>query len=138
MANLGAHGDSNDNNAIVGQEAGGLEAIVQLTQSNHEGVKQEAAGALWNLSFDDKNRESIAAFGGVEALVICFLFFLFLFFFISFVFQLHLGETYPLVSYNIFRWHLRSPVHMHPQVCKREQLVLFGDYLSQKESGATI
>ncbi|ESQ44043.1 hypothetical protein EUTSA_v10005776mg [Eutrema salsugineum] len=69
LANLAAHGDSNDNNAAVGQEAGALEALVQLTQSPHEGVKQEAAGALWNLSFDDKNRESIAAFGGVEALV---------------------------------------------------------------------
>ncbi|GMJ01205.1 F-box Armadillo protein 1, ARABIDILLO-1, F-BOX Protein 5 [Hibiscus trionum] len=30
---------------------------------------QEAAGALWNLSFDDRNREAIAAGGGVEALV---------------------------------------------------------------------
>lgn len=79
MANLAAHGDSNNNNAAVGQEAGALEALVQLTQSPHEGVKQEAAGALWNLSFDDKNRESIAAFGGVEALVLCFLFYLFYF-----------------------------------------------------------
>lgn len=33
--------------------------------------RQEAAGALWNLSFDDRNREAIAAAGGVEALV-CF------------------------------------------------------------------
>ena len=32
-------------------------------------IRQEAAGALWNLSFDDRNRESIAAAGGVEALV---------------------------------------------------------------------
>lgn len=31
--------------------------------------RQEAAGALWNLSFDDRNREAIAAVGGVEALV---------------------------------------------------------------------
>ncbi|KAJ4905327.1 Protein ARABIDILLO 2 [Raphanus sativus] len=69
LANLAAHGDSNNNNAAVGQEAGALEALVQLTKSPHEGVQQEAAGALWNLSFDDKNRESIAAFGGVEALV---------------------------------------------------------------------
>ncbi|XP_010544576.1 PREDICTED: protein ARABIDILLO 1-like [Tarenaya hassleriana] len=69
LANLAAHGDSNNNNAAVGQEAGALEALVQLTQSAHEGVRQEAAGALWNLSFDDKNRESIAAAGGVEALV---------------------------------------------------------------------
>ncbi|KAL1225235.1 Protein ARABIDILLO 1 [Cardamine amara subsp. amara] len=69
LANLAAHGDSNNNNASVGQEAGALEALVQLTQSPHEGVRQEAAGALWNLSFDDKNRESIAATGGVEALV---------------------------------------------------------------------
>jgi hypothetical protein len=26
--------------------------------------RQEAAGALWNLSFDDRNREAIAAAGG--------------------------------------------------------------------------
>jgi hypothetical protein len=32
-------------------------------------IRQEAAGALWNLSFDDRNRESIATAGGVEALV---------------------------------------------------------------------
>ncbi|GFZ00699.1 similar to ARABIDILLO-1 [Actinidia rufa] len=69
LANLAAHGDSNSNNAAVGREAGALEALVQLTRSPHEGVRQEAAGALWNLSFDDRNRESIAAAGGVEALV---------------------------------------------------------------------
>ncbi|KAK4397398.1 protein ARABIDILLO 1 [Sesamum angolense] len=69
LANLAAHGDSNSNNAAVGQEAGALDALVQLTRSPHDGVKQEAAGALWNLSFDDRNREAIAAAGGVEALV---------------------------------------------------------------------
>ncbi|XP_022770196.1 protein ARABIDILLO 1-like isoform X4 [Durio zibethinus] len=69
LANLAAHGDSNSNNAAVGQEAGALEALVQLTRSPDEGVRQEAAGALWNLSFDDRNREAIAAAGGVEALV---------------------------------------------------------------------
>ncbi|KAJ6835517.1 protein ARABIDILLO 1-like [Iris pallida] len=69
LANLAAHGDSNGNNAAVGQEAGALEALVQLTCSPNEGVRQEAAGALWNLSFDDRNREAIAAGGGVEALV---------------------------------------------------------------------
>ncbi|KAK4411207.1 protein ARABIDILLO 1 [Sesamum angolense] len=69
LANLAAHGDSNSNNAVVGQEAGALEALVQLTRSQHDGVRQEAAGALWNLSFDDRNREAIAASGGVEALV---------------------------------------------------------------------
>lgn len=31
--------------------------------------RQEAAGALWNLSFDDRNWEAIAAASGVEALV---------------------------------------------------------------------
>lgn len=31
--------------------------------------RHEAAGALWNLSFDDKNREAIAAAGGIVALV---------------------------------------------------------------------
>ncbi|KAJ8565572.1 hypothetical protein K7X08_008148 [Anisodus acutangulus] len=69
LANLAAHGDSNSNNAAVGQEAGALEALVQLTRSPHDGVRQEAAGALWNLSFDDRNREAIAEAGGVEALV---------------------------------------------------------------------
>lgn len=69
LANLAAHGDSNGNNAAVGQEPGALEALVHLTGSHHEGVRQEAAGALWNLSFDDRNREAIAAAGGVEALV---------------------------------------------------------------------
>ncbi|EEF51610.1 ubiquitin-protein ligase, putative [Ricinus communis] len=69
LANLAAHGDSNSNNAAVGQEAGALEALVQLTCSQHEGVRHEAAGALWNLSFDDKNREAIAAAGGIVALV---------------------------------------------------------------------
>ncbi|CAA6666972.1 unnamed protein product [Spirodela intermedia] len=69
LANLAAHGDSNSNNAAVGQETGALEALVQLTCSQNEGVRQEAAGALWNLSFDDRNREAIAAAGGVEALV---------------------------------------------------------------------
>ncbi|KAG5565410.1 hypothetical protein RHGRI_001337 [Rhododendron griersonianum] len=69
LANLAAHGDSNSNNAAVGRETGALEALVQLTRSPHEGVRQEAAGALWNLSFDDRNREAIAAAGGVEALV---------------------------------------------------------------------
>ncbi|XP_073270207.1 protein ARABIDILLO 1-like isoform X1 [Primulina huaijiensis] len=70
LANLAAHGDSNSNNAAVGQEAGALEALVQLTRSLHDGVRQEAAGALWNLSFDDRNREAIAAAGGAEALVV--------------------------------------------------------------------
>lgn len=69
LANLAAHGDSNSNNAAVGQEAGALDALVQLTRSPHDGVRQEAAGALWNLSFDDRNREAIASAGGVEALV---------------------------------------------------------------------
>lgn len=39
MANLAAHGDNNDNNAAVGQEAGALEALVQLTGSHNEGVR---------------------------------------------------------------------------------------------------
>lgn len=38
--------------------------------------RQEAAGALWNLSFDDRNREAIAAAGGVQALVCLAYFFL--------------------------------------------------------------
>ncbi|KAK6162626.1 hypothetical protein DH2020_002467 [Rehmannia glutinosa] len=69
LANLAAHGDSNNNNAAVGQEVGAVEALLQLTRSSHDGVRQEAAGALWNLSFDDRNREAIATSGGVEALL---------------------------------------------------------------------
>ncbi|XP_071691184.1 protein ARABIDILLO 1-like [Rutidosis leptorrhynchoides] len=69
LANLAAHGDSNTNNAAVGQEPGALDALVLLIRSQHDGVRQEAAGALWNLSFDDRNREGIASAGGVEALV---------------------------------------------------------------------
>ncbi|KAL6323059.1 hypothetical protein AAG906_024629 [Vitis piasezkii] len=59
LANLAAHGDSNSNNAAVGQEAGALEALVLLTKSPHEGVRQEAAGALWNLSFDDETMKQL-------------------------------------------------------------------------------
>ncbi|XP_057747206.1 uncharacterized protein LOC130966418 isoform X2 [Arachis stenosperma] len=33
LANLAAHGDSNSNNAAVGQEASALEELVQLTRS---------------------------------------------------------------------------------------------------------
>ncbi|XP_050282478.1 protein ARABIDILLO 1-like [Quercus robur] len=55
LTNLAAHGDSNINNAATGQEAGALEAFVQLKRSPNKGVRQEAAGALWNLSFDDRN-----------------------------------------------------------------------------------
>ncbi|KAK9015520.1 hypothetical protein V6N11_006625 [Hibiscus sabdariffa] len=58
LANLAAHGDSNSNNAAVGQEAGALEALVQLIHSPHEGVR---------------NREVIAVGGVVEALVKIFL-----------------------------------------------------------------
>lgn len=39
LANLAAHGDSNSNNAAVGQEAGALEALVQLTRSPNDGVR---------------------------------------------------------------------------------------------------
>ncbi|KAI3804244.1 hypothetical protein L1987_25640 [Smallanthus sonchifolius] len=69
LANLTAHGDSNTNNVAVGQEAGAIDALILLVRSQHATVRQEAAGALWNLSFDDRNRERIALVGGVEALV---------------------------------------------------------------------
>lgn len=39
LANLAAHGDSNSNNATVGQEAGAFETLVQLTRSPHDGVR---------------------------------------------------------------------------------------------------
>ncbi|KAK6121605.1 hypothetical protein DH2020_044647 [Rehmannia glutinosa] len=69
LTNLAAHWDTNGHDSAVGQEAGALDALVQLTRSRHDGVRKEAAGALWNLSYDHRNREEIAAAGGVEALV---------------------------------------------------------------------
>ncbi|MCI64211.1 protein ARABIDILLO 1-like, partial [Trifolium medium] len=54
----------------VGQEAGALDALIQLTHSPHEGVRKEAACALWKILLcDDRNHEAIAAAGGVQALV---------------------------------------------------------------------
>ncbi|KAJ6709888.1 PROTEIN ARABIDILLO 1 [Salix koriyanagi] len=68
LANLAAHGDSNSNNAAVGQEAGALEALVQLTRSLHEGVRKLLVHyGTYHLMTG--NREAIAAAGGVEALV---------------------------------------------------------------------
>ncbi|CAI5457622.1 unnamed protein product [Closterium sp. Yama58-4] len=69
LANLAAHGDCNRNSAAVGAEPSAIPALVGLLQSPNESLKQEGAGALWNLSFDERNREAIAAAGGVEALV---------------------------------------------------------------------
>ncbi|KAK6120728.1 hypothetical protein DH2020_045529 [Rehmannia glutinosa] len=69
LTNFTSHGDTNYNAAAVGQETGALDALVQLIRSRHDGVRQEAAGALWNLSSDDRNQEAVAAAGGVEALV---------------------------------------------------------------------
>ncbi|KAJ4896235.1 Protein ARABIDILLO 2 [Raphanus sativus] len=69
LANLAAHDDSNNNNAAIGKEPRALETIIQLTRSHHGGVKLEAAGALWNLAYDENNRELIAALGGVQASV---------------------------------------------------------------------
>ncbi|KAH7863248.1 hypothetical protein Vadar_015272 [Vaccinium darrowii] len=72
LANLASHAYDNGAQAPigVGQEAGAVQALVKLTYSTHEGVRMEAASALWNLSFDDeRNPEAIAAAGGVEALV---------------------------------------------------------------------
>lgn len=43
LANLAAHGDKNNNNAAVGQEAGALEALVQLTHSLNDGVRYNSA-----------------------------------------------------------------------------------------------
>ncbi|MCI93332.1 protein ARABIDILLO 1-like, partial [Trifolium medium] len=51
------------------QEASALEALVQLTHSPRDGVRKEAACALWKLLSDDRNQEAVAAAGGVQALV---------------------------------------------------------------------
>ncbi|KAE8665913.1 Protein ARABIDILLO 2 [Hibiscus syriacus] len=69
LSNLAAYGDCDSNSAAIGQEAGALESLVQLTYSQIAGLRQQAATALWNLSFDEKNREVISAVGGIEALV---------------------------------------------------------------------
>ncbi|KAE8732192.1 Transducin/WD40 repeat-like superfamily protein isoform 1 [Hibiscus syriacus] len=72
LANLAAHGDSNSNNAAIGQEEGALEALMQLTYSQNEGVRKLLV--LCGISFDDKNREAIAAAGGVETLHCCIIY----------------------------------------------------------------
>ncbi|KAK6121612.1 hypothetical protein DH2020_044639 [Rehmannia glutinosa] len=69
LTNFTAHGDNNCNAAAVGQETGAIDALLQLTRSRHDGVRDAAAGVLLNLCFDDRNQEAIAAAGGVEALV---------------------------------------------------------------------
>ncbi|KAH7862605.1 hypothetical protein Vadar_007110 [Vaccinium darrowii] len=72
LANLASLAYDNGTQAAVGvaRETGAVQALVELTYSNHEGVRTETAGALWNLLFDDgRNSEAIAAAGGVEALV---------------------------------------------------------------------
>ncbi|CAI0383940.1 unnamed protein product [Linum tenue] len=69
LANLVSHGDVNASNFAVGEEVGAVEALVRITFSQHEGARLEAAGALWNLSFDERNREAIAAAGGIVALI---------------------------------------------------------------------
>ncbi|KAA3456868.1 protein ARABIDILLO 1-like [Gossypium australe] len=66
LANLAAHGDSNSNNAAIGKRQVHWKHWCNLLILKMK--LQEAAGALWNLLFDDKNREAIAVAGGVEAL----------------------------------------------------------------------
>lgn len=56
-------------------------------------TRQEAAGALWNLSFDDRNREAIALAGGVEALV---------FFLSSTQFILHIQYFFLPICFSFF------------------------------------
>ena len=93
LANLAAHDDSNNNNAAIGEVPRALETIIQLTRSRHGGVRQEAAGALWNLAYDENNRKLIAELGGVEAsvLLLCFLF-------LSFFFHLFLCVCFSFIT----------------------------------------
>ncbi|KAI6702889.1 hypothetical protein NL676_012025 [Syzygium grande] len=69
LANFASQQCGNGDNAAVGQRVAVMEALVQLTRSPHEVVGLKAADSLWNLSFDDRNREAIASAGGVCALV---------------------------------------------------------------------
>ncbi|GJW48868.1 hypothetical protein Tco_0080514 [Tanacetum coccineum] len=39
LANLAAHGDSNSNNAVIGEEAGAIAALIQVTRSPKVGVR---------------------------------------------------------------------------------------------------
>ncbi|KAL8119314.1 hypothetical protein AgCh_016726 [Apium graveolens] len=68
IANLASHGDRNFCNTAVGDEIGAVEALVQLLLSPCNGVRKEAVVAVSNLCFYARNREAIAAAGGVEAL----------------------------------------------------------------------
>lgn len=68
LANLAAHGDRNFCNTAVGEEIGAVEALVQLLHSPCNGVRKKAVLAVFNLCFYARNREAIAAAGGVDAL----------------------------------------------------------------------
>ncbi|KAK1364585.1 Arm domain-containing protein/F-box-like domain-containing protein [Heracleum sosnowskyi] len=69
LANLAAHRDINFCNTAVEKEIGAVEALVQLLHSPCNGVRKEAVVAVSNLCFYARNREAIAAAGGVDALV---------------------------------------------------------------------
>lgn len=89
---MAAHGDSNTNNAAVGQEAGALEALVQLTRSLHEGVRY-----LFMISWFVSHFRSFSS--SIKYLLNTFAVSLFLFvndtmFFVSFFISLRISDPY--------------------------------------------
>ncbi|KAK6143073.1 hypothetical protein DH2020_023421 [Rehmannia glutinosa] len=76
LTNLAAHWDTNGHDSAVGQEAGALDALVQLTRSRHDGVRYyfpaEGKKLLAHYGIYPMTTEiekKFAAAGGVEALV---------------------------------------------------------------------
>ncbi|KAL1809230.1 hypothetical protein ACET3Z_026220 [Daucus carota] len=69
LANLASHGDTNACNAAIGEELGAVEVLVKFLYSPSNGVREVAVIAVSNLCFYARNREAIAAGGGVDALV---------------------------------------------------------------------
>ena len=58
-----------DNNKVAIAKAGGIAPLVALARGGTDGQKENAAGALANLAFNDDNQMAIAKAGGIAPLV---------------------------------------------------------------------
>ena len=61
-------GDDDESRVAIAA-AGGIEVLVSLARDGTERQKEEAAGALWNLSVNHDNSVAIVAAGGIEVLI---------------------------------------------------------------------
>ena len=50
-------------------EAGGIAPLIELLHVGSEGAKEHAAGALWNLAYNDDTKAAVAEAGAIAPLV---------------------------------------------------------------------